>query len=289
MPISNAEKQARFRKKQELKKAIKNYLNWISMHLEGSGVKTASFNTLKSSLHLYDQKLSSHVVFEIKKRIFGDATAEGSELTLAARVFLYFAQEFDRQSQEVDCDLKSFRQKEEDLIRALKMEDDDLAGELQNKQTQTPNTSADYLVADRLEAWTRIFLKDTEGSDLFVTHNQAVLDYLLDYSLSAEKLVQYETIPLDAGVTADRDSWRSDLMTQLGDLMENAGSLPAGGRIEAPDFPDAENTLSLSIYRMPDQLPREFFSRCAGIKPDTSDPMDRPGRFKHTLIGLIEL
>jgi hypothetical protein len=272
----------------ELKTAAKNYLDWVSLHTEGTGMKAASLKTLKRTLPSFDHLLSSHIVTDIKKQNLKGSTAQAPDFLMAARVFLYFAQKFDLQSQEVDRDLKRYRQKEEGLIRELKMEEDFLAVEFQKNQIQMPNTSADYLFADRLEAWTRIFLKDSEISGLFVTHSPIILDHLLDRSSAAKRLLQLESMPLGAEMTAANDSWPAHLVSILADVVENKRPLPDCGQIDIPAYPEAEDTISLSIYLLPDQHPRDLFSRCTNIKPSDGDRPYRTDRFKNTLIGLIE-
>jgi hypothetical protein len=65
--------------------------------------------------------------------------------------------------------------------------------------------------------------------------------------------------------------------------------VPSIGRpSDRPGLPTAAKTVSLSVYLAPDQMPREFFSRCARIQPPDRDVSTPGGRFKNTLIGLIE-
>ena len=52
----------------ELKAAAKNYLDWVRLHIEGTGMKAASLKTLKSTLPTFDHLLSSHIVTDIKKK-----------------------------------------------------------------------------------------------------------------------------------------------------------------------------------------------------------------------------
>jgi hypothetical protein len=272
----------------ELKTAVKNYLDWADLHFGGTDIRATSLNALNDSLRFFESLLSSHIVADIKNQIRSGSSAKASDSLMAARIFLYFAQKFDLQSQEVEHDLKWYGQKEEDLIRELKVEDDFLAMEFCKEQVQMPNNSAEYLLTDRLVAWTRIFLKDTESSGLFVTHSPAILDHLLDRSPTAEKFLHFESIPLDGVMTDGLDSWRHNLVSKLAHAAENKQPVSAGGQADAPAFPDSGNTVSLSLYLVPDQMPPGFFSRCAEVKQYDGDPAGHAGRFKNTLIGLIE-
>jgi hypothetical protein len=54
------------------------------------------------------------------------------------------------------------------------------------------------------------------------------------------------------------------------------------------DFPADDNTVSLSVYRVPDQTPYEFFTRCAEMDRPPVDAPDRNGKYKNTLIALVQ-
>jgi hypothetical protein len=275
-------------KEKELKAAVKNYLNWADIHSSGNGTGLITWNTLQGSTGFWDHLSPAYIAADIKQKSRGGSTARVSDLLMAARIFLYFAQQFDSQSQEAEHDLKHYGQKAADLIRELKMEDDILVEELYKEPVQLPDNSADYLLADRLEAWTRIFLKDTESSGLFVTHSAAMLDHLLDTSPTAERLFHLHSIPLGVEITENRDAWHLSLLSKLAHLAENCQPVSAIGPEDAPAIPVSGNTVSLCLYLVPDQRPADFFSRCAEVKQDDGDARNRADRFKKTLIGLIE-
>ena len=146
----------------EFEAVVKSYLSWADLHFDGSGLKPPFLQTWKDTIPFFEASSSSQVVADIKTLLHGKPVSRAPEPLLAARLFLYFAQEFDRQNQEVVRDLKRHRQQEAELIRRLKMEDDSLTAQFQKEDVQEPDDSADYLVLDRLGAWTRIFLKDTD-------------------------------------------------------------------------------------------------------------------------------
>jgi hypothetical protein len=62
----------------------------------------------------------------------------------------------------------------------------------------------------------------------------------------------------------------------------------SGKSMEPLDLPAAENTVSLSVYRVPDQTPREFFTRCAEIDWPVADVPHRKSPFRSTLIALVQ-
>jgi len=272
----------------ELEAVMKNYLSWADLHFDGSGLKPPFLQTWKDAIPFFKASSSSQVVADIKEQVHGKQASRAPEPLLTARLFLYFAQEFDRQNQEVARDLQRHRQQEAELIQQLKMEDDSLAAEFQKEEVQIPDDSTDYMVLDRLEAWTRILLKDADISGIFITHIPAVLQELLDKAATAEKLLHFESIPTCMAMTAELAPWRQQLVSDLAHIVEHKWAPTAGRPSDQPDFPAAANTVSLRVYLAPDQKPRDFFSRCSQIQPPDRDAAHAGGRLKNTLIGLIE-
>ena len=272
----------------ELEAMVKNYLSWADLHVDGSGLKPPFLQTWKDAIPFFNASSSSQVASDIKEQIHGKPASRVPEPLLTARLFLYLAQEFDRQNQEVARDLQRHRQQEVELIRQLKMEDDSLTAEFQKEAVQIPDDSADYMVLDRLEAWTRILLKDTDISGIFITHIPAVLQELLDKTPTAEKLLHFESIPTCTAMTAEFAPWRQKLVSNLAHIVEHKWVPTKDRPFDQPDFPAATNTVSLSVYLVSDQMPRDFFSLFAQIRPPDRDASYAGGRLKNTLIGLIE-
>ncbi len=273
----------------ELKTAVKNYQNWADLHMRDPGKRAAFLNAQTGGIPFFDDFSPSQLVADIKAKLHGDSYQKLPDPVLAARIFLYFAQEFDRQNQELACDLKNYRQKEVDLIRQLRMEADSLADELQKDATQLSDPLADYMISDRLEAWSRIFLKDPDGSGLYVTHSPAVLDHLLEGSPTATEVVRYDTIPLSNQKVSGSEPWRQRLMSNFVRLAkDNQPATPDGADAQI-EFPAAEKTITLTAYLVPDQTPHHFFSRYARNTPHAADDTGRPGPFNNTLIALVEL
>ena len=272
----------------ELEAVVGNYLSWADFHLAGSGLKPPFLQTWKEAVPFFKASASSQVVADIKEQVHGKPISRAPDPLLEARLFLYFAQEFDRQNQEVARDLQRHRQQEAELIRQLKMEDDSLTAEFQKEEVQIPDDSADYMIFDRLEAWTRILLKDTDISGIFITHIPAVLQELLDKTPAAEKLLSLETIPTCTAMSAEFAPWRQKLVSDLTHIVEHKWAPTTARPSGHPGFPAAPSNVSLSVYLAPDEMPRDFFSRCAQIQPPDRNAFCSGGGFNNTLVGLIE-
>jgi hypothetical protein len=272
----------------ELKTALKNFQTWAALHLAGPGKKITSLKTHLSSLPFFDELSSAKIVEDIREKILANPASPQPDPVLEARIFLSLAQELDRHNYELANELIRYDRKVADLIRDLKKEEDFIAVEFRNDPIQLSDPFADYMISDRLEAWTRIFLKDPDVSGLFVTHGTAIMEHLLDRSKAAARIMRLESIPMGTGQTDWRESWQKRLVLNFMRLVQDEQEVLSDELIEQPDFPDAENTASLTVYRVPDQRPREFFARCAAINwTDTAEP-ERNNTINNTLIAVIE-
>ena len=270
---------------QVLKTAVKNYLDWANLHLRDSAVKPAEIKSRMGALPFFDDFSSAKIVADVKEKIQGGSTDKIPDSTLSARLFLCLAQEFDRQNQEAVRELYRYHQKNAQLIKQLKMEEDPLADELQMEPT--PDLLSDYMVIDRVQAWTRIFHRDPDESALFVTSSSPVMAHLLERSPTAARLMHLESMPLGIEKTAAGESWRENLAFNLVQWARNEKGAAAAVLNDAVDLPPSENNVSLDVYLVPDQIPCEFFARCADLN-DTV-PCVQPGKFENTLIALIRL
>ena len=280
VPVSNSG--------EAIEAAAKNFVEWANLHQRGAGIKSIFCSLREYGVPFSEHSSPSQIAAELKALSQGRSSLTATDPIFLARVFLYLAQEFDRQNQEVARDLKRHRQQEAKLIRQLKMEDDSLTAEFQKEAVPAPDDSADSMVLDRLKAWTRILLKGTDISGVFITHIPAVLQELLDKTPTAEKLLSLESIPTRSAMTAETTPWRQKLVSDLAHIVEHKWSPNICRPFDHPGFPAAANTVSLNVYLVPDQTPRYFFSRCAQIHLPDEDASHPGGRLKNTLIGLIE-
>lgn len=272
----------------ELITAVKNFQIWADLHREGSREQVGIIRSHMDRVPFFNEFSTRKIVEEIKENISDDSDTQALDSVLTARIFLYFAQELDRQNQELTDDLIHHQQQETELIRQLKMEEDPVAVEFRNVPTQPPDPFADYMISDRLEAWTRIFCRDQDLSGLFVTHSSAVLEHLWERVPTATRVVHLESIPSDKYTNAARKSWQERLALNLVRLVEQNQVDTSGEPMEPLDLPAADNTVSLSIYRVPNQSPYEFFTRCAEMDWPLSDATDRKCKYRNTLIALVQ-
>jgi len=135
-----------------LKAAAESYWQWARLHTGSPGTLRTSLKTLTSAGAGLDTPRPSRIAADVKERIGDSASEKTADPVLSSRIFLYFAQLFDQQSRQVDRAMMDSIQKEQDLIRELKVEQDDLAAEFEFELQGGQNINSSYLISDRLEA-----------------------------------------------------------------------------------------------------------------------------------------
>ena len=169
------------------------------------------------------------------------------------------------------------------------MEDDPLSEELRNTPTRQPESLSDYMISDRLEAWARIFCQEPEDSGLFVTHSPAALDYLLDRTATAARILHLDSIPPNSEQSMENEAWQEKLAAGLARFAGPKQTETGDDWIGQLALPAVDNTASLSIYRVPDQTPLEFYARFAAISSPAAGRKVHKDRYDSTLIALIEI
>jgi hypothetical protein len=272
----------------ELKTLVKNYQSWADLHFDDPDLKFPFLKTRTDATPFFNASSTSQVVADIKKQVCGKPDAQVPEPLLTARLFLYLAQEFDRQNQEVVQDLKRHHQQEKELFRQLKMEDDALSAEFQLEEAQLPDDSSGFMVKYRMEAWTRILLADPDVSGLFITSTPVVFQELLDKTATAEKLLYFDGLPLCSDPPPDFIAWRRKLAAELTQIIGDERPPKTFRPNDIPDCLCDGETISLRIFLAMGENPRDFFARCAEIKPPGRETTGANDNIKNTLFGLIE-
>ena len=271
-----------------LKTAVKNYLAWADLHREDSIEKTAYLKTRLNSVPFLSEFSSSEIVADIKGKNYDRSIPKIPDPFLPARIYLYFAQEFDRQNQELTDGLNRCDRQEAELMSRLKMEDDPIAEELRNPHSRLPDSLSDDMISDRLSAWARIFCHDPEESGLFVTHSPAVKEHLLDRTETAAPVIHLESIPLGAEPSMEKKTWQERLAANLTRLCGPEQTETNDDWTEHLKMTASDKTASLSIYRVPDQTPTEFFARWAAMNGLAAGRPARTSKYGSTLIALVK-
>ncbi len=273
----------------ELERVIQSFRIWADLHGGNLNGKAAKFKTRLESMARLSDMSSSQIVAEIKDNVQVAPSRKIPDLVQASRIFLYFAQEFDRQNYELADELARSDREQAELIRQLKTEYDPMAVELANPPMPLSDSTDDYLIADRLESWSRIFLQDTDTYGLLVTHSTAAMEYLLERASTAVQVIKTDVSLSDSNGNSETAVWQEALKTCLKRLFQQKHKDACTTALQQTASTSATNSYELTVYQVPDQSPRELLTNCFSIEPAAADGIDRDERQKNALVGLIRV
>jgi hypothetical protein len=270
-----------------LAKMAKEFQTFAGLHHDSKNLKTAVFRGQQGAIPCFSESAVSRIVSDVKKNSRTAPAEADFDPLFCAQVFLDFAQEFDRQSAEINRDLGVNDRLSRDLLK-------EISGKKENGLPATPFNAeiriedpAEYMAQDRLQAWCRLFMIDPVDSRFFVTSSPAVFNHLVENLAAAQQVIQFEGLPV---MDAKDDSvivWRDSFLKQMKQLIENreAAAENPFGDLSLPQ--DQRSNVSLTLYRVPGQGPANIFARffddqnIEPLKPNQS------AEATHTLIGLI--
>ncbi len=270
----------------------RDYRQWAETHGQGA------LSYLKAGgdvMGFYDEMFSSQIGSDIKKyRPDGMDThsrpPKETDPEFTACVFLSLAQEFDIQQDLIHQGLFRFREMEKDLMERLKGENDFHAGSPAEPMAEPAQDPGAYMTARRMESWGRLISRDpswgAEAPDLYVTHSPSVMSLVLETFAAAERVVTLEAIPVMETDTLERQDWRGRLDAYIHRLLEN----PRTAREENFEPPAGETSsprMVLTLYRVPGESPRNFFSRFIRKPALPVPPEPRMNGASDTLLALV--
>ena len=270
----------------KLNAIIKEYRRWAEIH-QGTG--KAFFKIQGNKIPFFDDTKPSGIRADILKSAKpenGSPEAESADLLLAARIFLCIAQDFDTQHHELNTDLVSFEKMEQNLLKNLRGEDFDEIGIKNDAFRFLREDAGIYMTAERIKAWTRLMLHDSESSGLFITDSRAVFEHISGSAADAEKvqLFHIDDIPVnDTGQT--RENRRENLEQYLDILAKSSMPLSADSLPKIPVGDRNGRSFSLNICLFLGQSPDNFFGMYL------QHPVFYENKkilFPNTVFGLIE-
>jgi hypothetical protein len=148
------------------------------------------------------------------------------------------------------------------------------------------------MIKERMQAWARLFLNDqnqfgVEASGVFITNSRSVLEYLIDVTNVAEKVLSLDTLPVHTNTTERVQQWQGGLMETLAGLVKNKKTVIDEDYQTFPDSRAGERTVTLNIYIIPGENPRKVFTRCVNSGSSHLEEDKVESKFENTLLGLI--
>jgi len=256
--------------------------NWARSHRGGAA---AFLKAYQDGVPFFKSSSVSQIIQDIRSDArAASPDAPQQEALLRARIFLQAAQEFDAHNQWLSHQLKQQEAMERNLYRELRGDEQspDLATE--SGQSWENEDPFQYMILDRLKAWSRIMLSHGHVQGPLVTTSDSVLTLVQEYVPEGEKLIPVATVPAISRDAAAAKNERQDLVDYCVKLAHTPMPLVRdSGLLES--YPvETTNTLSMTLYLLPGIAPQSVLARFAGGLPPGDGDADAEA---NTLIGYI--
>ena len=267
---------------------LKNFQNWAAIHSHRRELKTAILQSGMDPIPFFDDSAASQIVADIKNDLHQKPGAELPDALFHARLFLEFAQEFDRQSQDTRNNLRAYEKKASYLFK-------DLKGNSEGQVNNTPagfeimtDDSGEYMVFRRLDAWAHLFQADAAPYGVFISSNRSIIEHLIEKVSTAEKVYEANTIPDSTGGTKDFRAWQDNLMANMVRLAKIKWPTSTDGFASADVSKMVDCKTALSVYLLPDIPPHICFARAISKNFSQPDGRHHKANVRNTIIGLVE-
>ena len=226
--------------------------NWARSHRGGAA---AFLKGYQDRVPFFESSSVSQITQDI--RAAGRAAspdAPQQEALLRARIFLQMAQEFDAHNQWLSHQLLQQEAMERDLYRELRGDErspDRATGSGQSWKNEDP---FQYMILDRLKAWSRVMLSHDHVQGPLVTTAASVLTLIQEHVPDIEKLILAATIPAISRDAATAKNERQDLMDYCEKLVHTPMPLLGDDHSES----NIVNLLVISVAKA--------VTRCAALR-----------------------
>ncbi len=185
-----------------LKRFLREYRSWADAH-RGTDISLARM--MEEEIPFFDDSHVGRIRSEIRRGRSGAAGPDPEQRLTRARLFLLMAQEYDRQSREIEQDLESLQGLESAMFSELHegRRPPDPTG---LDSSAAASDSGRFMTEERIRAWSRLYVAsgpEETAPRTFVTPSRAVLDAVLDAAPDPE------TVPsaaVDAGRSGSLDA-----------------------------------------------------------------------------------
>ncbi len=245
---------------QEIDDKLKAFTHWGGMHAKS---QLDFYRYSGETVPFFSDTATANIRAEIKK----NAPASRPDPLFTARLFLQFAQEFDRQNEEMHQELAALAKREHDLFSSLRGTLPLETADASTSGKTEAQRGAEFMVPERMVAWAHLYRFDLAMQkgprpSVFVTSQRAVIDWLGERNSAMQKVLSIDSIPLglsDDGRTAD---WRVKIDEALASLCTTG---PGGQNIDFSAYHTPPGrAVALTVYAIPNNGPSEFFGRLAG-------------------------
>ena len=256
--------------------------NWAQSHRLGAASYAKGY---KDRIPFFDATSVSQIRQDIRRADHQPHAADNDDNeTMVSAIFLHMAQSFDIQNQIIVQQLQQQACMEKTLYAELK--GDELTEHL--SRMENFEDPAQYMLLDRLKAWSRVWMTSIKSQELVVTTSQAVIALIHEHFYENDDFSPLATVPEIDPQAETADEQYQDLWVFCNKLAstDQTGIMESGLLADYTPSPDASG--GMQIYLLPDVKPVQLFGyfaeRAKSIetcKPNGADVIN-------TVIGLIQ-
>lgn len=271
-----------------IKRVVEDFRSFARLHQNSKEIKTAAFLRQLEAMPFFNQTAVSQIVSDVKKNIKSETNNKDIDAIFWAQVFLHFAQEFDRQRDELSRQLGVYDRRSQELIKSLR--GPDAIDRSVTEATAEINTddSGEYMALDRLQAWARLFLEDPIDSGFFVTSSQSVFNHLIESQSDAEKIIQSAKLPAISPEDDASIAGRDDFLKQVQQVIKTNDWQHGHGATDIPRTEAASVDVALTVYRLPGRSSEDLFASILETQARHPIKSRVSMKSKNTLLGLVE-
>ncbi len=257
--------------------------NWVRNHRGGAA---AFLKGYKEMVPFFESSSVSQIAQSIRaggQTVFPDEPQQ--EALIRARVFLQMAQEFDAHSQWLSHQLQQQEAMQRNLFRELRGDERSLDEATTPVHLWEKEDPFQYMILDRLKAWSRVALSHGPLQGPLVTTAASVLMLIQEHVLDIEKPILVATIPAVQRDAATAKDERQNLMDYCEKLVYTPVPLLRDSGLLNTYLAETTDTLSIKLYLLPDIALQALLARFVEGRP----PGGRRDRVAvNTLIGYFE-
>ena len=214
-----------------------------------------------------------------------DASLE--DAVLKARVFLHMAQEFDIHHQSLSQQLLQQEAMEKNMYQELKGEDSPPDRPLGTDKSWDNEDPFEYMMLDRLRAWSHVTLSHGRVQGPLVTTYASVMALIQEHVLDTESLIPAGVVPpIDKNMASVKKE-RQNLEDYCEKLIKTPMSHLADSGLLDTYPAKAVDTFSMKLYLLPGIAAHDFIARFLEVTfQGTHDGLETSDAV-NTLIGYI--
>jgi hypothetical protein len=256
--------------------------NWAQSHRLGAASYAKGY---RDGTPFFNASSVSQIRQDIRRadQQAGPAGRDENEI-MRAYILLHMAQAFDIQNQTIVQKMQQQAFMEKELYAELRGD----APVEHVDRSEDFNDPAQFMLSDRLKAWSRAWMAGSNSGGLYLTTRQAVILLLQEHLWADEDFIPAATVPaIDTGAR--------DVNEQVQDLWSYCHKLATTDPADIRESglldifpPSLAPSAGLRLYLLPGIKPQQLFGRFVGradaIEAGTPDNADTI----NTVIGLIE-